>query len=257
MPVCGKYDLITNQQQNHMKKILLFGALGAMAFGAQAETFTDLYKVTFEGKEVKNGETLHINKAEYDDEWEDWTFDEVKIVVESTGSENRAMYGALYSENPATTADFKNEYGDISLCFASSPLIGGQCVAYSGPITNLFAETIVNVGPAGWIDDSPFGTQTGFQWQLHCSGVLDSKKEAVAKLVMTACDGLASNAVKRSETMEVFLNFCIEGNSVESIAAAGNGVAEYYGIDGRRLEGPVKGLYIVKENGKVSKKIGR
>lgn len=239
-----------------MKKILLFGALGAMALGAQAESFTDLYKVTFEGKEVSNGETLYIDKAEYDEDFGDWSFDEVSIVVESRGSENRAVHGAFFSESPSTTSAFKSEFGSLTVCYACSPEIGGQCLMYNGPLTNVFAETTVNVGPLGWVD-SGFGPQTGFQWQIHCVEVLDANKVAVAKLVMTACDGTVNNATQRTETMEVFLSFGVNQNSVEGIAAANNGKAEYYGIDGSKLDGPVKGLYIVRENGKVSKKIGR
>ena len=44
-------------------------------------------------------------------------------------------------------------------------------------------------------------------------------------------------------------------SGVDSIEAEEDGVAEYYSIDGRRLNGPAQGFVIVKKNGKASKAI--
>lgn len=235
-----------------MKKLLLLGALGAMTLGMQAQEFTDLYKVTCNGNEVSDGETIIINEAEYDEEWGDYSFNP-RVYVESRDGEARAMRGGLYATDPNTVAAFK-QYGSVQFCFESSPELGGQCLMYTGPLQNVFAEGLVNVGAAGWVD--PLLNQP-FNWNIHCTEVEDANEIAVLAIVMNAYDGtVKNNPEAREESMTIYLSLGKDQSSVNTLGAD-KAPAQYFSIDGRKLDGPIIGLYIVKENGKVSKKIGR
>lgn len=234
-----------------MKKILLMGALGVFALGMQAQSFSDLYKVTFNGQPVEDGQTIVISDADYDEEWGDYSYEAV-VYVENKENEIRALKGGLYTVEPEGYDDFVSQFGKISFCYANSPVIGGQCIMrHPGAMANVIAEGLVNVGAAGWTDPM-YGEP--FCWQIHVTEVADADLVGKVSLELKAYDGDINNAEALEESMTIYIQFGGEDNSVDTLNAA-SGAAEYFSLDGRRLQGPTTGLYIVKENGKVSKKL--
>lgn len=254
-----------------MKKVLLLCVLGALCSGVQAASFSDLYKVTYNGQTLTDGQTLVITDntfesyEDYGDEYDYWSFAHVNITVEGTGTEDRALYGELSTISPATRDAFVASGASGSLCYANSPVLGGTC-SMAGNAANSLGATYVNVGPLGWVDNSGFGSGKAFEWQIHYSveglkGQVEASTPRELKLVMTACDGVCTtsqvNATMLPETFTVNIYYTSDEASVPTIGTAAKGHARYYSIDGRELQGPSKGLYIEQLDGKSLKKIGK
>lgn len=254
-----------------MKKTLLFCALGA-ALAANAQSFSDFYKVSYNGQTVADGQTITLSQFTYDEYEEDgvtcrsWSFPSVKVFVESTGTENRAIVASLNPDASTSKEELSADGVSSSLCFSCSPIVGGTCL----PATpGNFGYGAANAGPLGWIDDSPFGMGTAFFWDIHFSiedydGTANAATPKKLDLVMTACDGsiesgnyggMEYNYTELPQTMTIHLIFTTDDSSVATLAE-GSAATRYFSLDGRELTAP-EGLCIEMRDGKAIKRIVR
>lgn len=232
-----------------MKKLLLFSALGAMALAAQADDFSQYFKVTVEGKEVVDGGVIEVSEYTYDPEWDETEMKAIDMVVENLEGEARPIYGALYYQNP-TQAEFKsnrNKWGSVQICFINAYETAGNCL--SSFVEGCVGETTINIPPAG--------TANPFEWQIHRADMADPATLSEFTLMMKALDGDAKGDTEEIEdaVFTCTIRYSSELSSVKSISA-NSGVAEYYSLDGRRLSEPA-GLCIEKKDGKVTKRVVR
>lgn len=232
------------------------GAFGAAFLAMQASGFSDLYKVTYNGEVLADGSTIIVNHAELDDYYGEWAYDNVDIHVESTGSETQLLKGALYTVSPATVSELREEAAS-SMCFVNSPGLGGNCLMANGTDETCLGDGFVYVGAAGWVSDDPFGEPGPFYWDIHFDEVTDPAKVFEVKMVLTAAQGTIKDPTLLPQTMTVTIKYGTELASVEALGVEKRGAKEYFSLDGRRLDGAVKGLYLVRENGRTRKVIGK
>lgn len=233
-----------------MKKLLLACALGAAAFGIQAQDFSTYFTLQYEGKEIKSGDTIIVNKGE-DDGYE-FSYQEVVIHVINNESEIRAIYGDLNAYTPSFEEFRGNwaKWGNVSLCYAHTAEGFSNCLGQL-PGTQSYGNGFVNVGAAG---HTPI-----FEWQVHRSTEGDPSEVSEFVLTIVAMSGETSENGSDVEETEgvatINIKYGTELNAVSTLEATA-GEAEYYSLDGRRLTAPA-GLCIEKRGGKVSKRIVR
>lgn len=240
-----------------MKKLFLLGAIAMMAAGAQAQDFTDLFKVTYNGQELKDGDEIVVNKCEFEDwgGWGEYAFEEVNINVESLTGETTPIFGKLSYSVPTQDvmkAD-RPRWGSIQFCYQNAVNQPGNCLSSMTP----------GVNGEGYVNIPVEGTTPAFVWQLHRDGIEELNRDDVSEfeLFMVACEGDASvpNGVEEGDAyMVITLKYGANLASVSDLNAAADGKVEYYSLDGRKLNAPAaNGIYLKKANGKVSKHIAR
>lgn len=241
-----------------MKKILLGLALIVPALAANAQSFTEFFKVTYDGRELPNGSTVYITPAEnpQNPPAEGKVSYEPHIYVINLEEDPRQIDGSFFFVNPTIgyyeehSGDADYPYGFPSCCFA-----GGLSVDLTTPAAScLPAKPGVDAG-SGTVIVPEAGKDT-FNWQIHLEDA-DPETTTEMKLTLYAQDGYGTLGEELSEAYDLTLVFSKKGTGVEDITLDPNAPAEYYDLQGRRIANPAKGLYIVRHNGKVSKTIIR
>ena len=230
-----------------MKKLLLLSALALGAMSASAQSFGDYFKVTFEGKEVTNGETITVTTPEYSDEWGDaWA---AHIGVINLENEFRPVYGEAVYVKPATKSELLSEENGAraQICFSGAHNGLGNCLGNGNEYQ--LGSTFVNI-PAAGVDT--------FEWAVDLNYDMANLKNPVTmKLNMFAANGdgedQSSCEIIDGTEFTVTIVFGDEGG-VDAIGTE-NGAAEYFNLQGVRVANPEKGLYIVKQGGKVTKRV--
>lgn len=247
------------------KTLLIACALGAMAASAEAQSFGDFYNVTYKGAPVTDGQTITVTENFFDSYEEgdqticEWSFKSVDFMVEAVGTENRAIKGSLIPVVPATKDLFTGGGASASLCFCNSPILGGNCLP-SG--ANDLGDGVANVGPAGWVDNGPFGTGTPFQWNIHYSvegveGAVNAADIRQIDLIMSACEGIASDYEILEPTMTVHVCFTSDASSVATLEADSAAPVRYFSLDGRELRDAPSGMYIELRGNRATKRVAR
>lgn len=232
-----------------MKKLLLLSALALGAMSVSAQSFGDYFKVSFEGKEVSNGETINVLEPEFSDEWGDAWAAHIKVV--NVQNEYRPVYGEAVYVVPATRSLLLSEENGArgQICFEGGGKNGeiGNCLGNGNEYS--LGATFVNIPAAG--------TDT-FAWAVDLNYDMANLQNPVTfRLNMIAANGDADieNGCEIIDDAEFSLNIVFGGDTAVATIGAENGVAEYYNMQGMRVANPEKGLYIVKQGNKVTKRV--
>lgn len=236
-----------------MKKLLLSVALTALAAGASAQSFGDFFKVTYDGKEYQPGETIVVptnaGEANLDDpELTDYIF---SILVTNLDAAPRTIEVDYRYLNPAAAED---GYGLPQLCYTQAYNVDG----------NSF------LSPFGCLATMPCNIKLGVNEESKEPLSLDIHQEecepskvSTFKLTLTPLDDLPDPNAGWKYVEEVCAPavFTIqiggEDSGVAQVTIDPNAPKTYYDLQGRKVENPAPGLYIVKQGEKTVKVLVR
>ena len=264
----NSYICPVNKKNDTMKKILLLSALAVAGLSASAQVaFTDVFKVTYEGKVLKSGDEIAVNNLnEAMGQYEGDIV--VTLVADAPGA---ITYVGTYGNDPTfeTAEADRIAWGTPAICHAQKDPAGnaGACI----PGHDAF-----------WADyQVPLAITTKdeatshVELQFHLQGYIDfeNRKTIPASKVgkYTLVINGQSDAVKigegaaakwEGEPTEDFVVYVVAGpdakvDGVEGVAVdEANAPAEYFDFTGRRVINPAKGqMVIVRKGSKVSKMI--
>lgn len=222
-----------------MKKLLLISALALCGVAsASAQNFSDIYTVKYKGQKVENGATIVVTPAEVVGDACDYA---AEIFVENVREDASQMYGMLLYEDPTfnqATAE-PEKYGMLSLC-------------YSGLEYNCLPGGLTNAGQG---EVAVPGTASGktFNWDVHLYGA-SKDVTSISRLRMSALEGDEA-AEEFDLNFALYIKFTAEDTAVDAVEFDENLPIEYYDLAGRRVANPEKGIYILKQGNKTSKKV--
>lgn len=221
-------------------------ALGLATLTANAD-YSEYFTVSYEGKEVKNGETVTINKPTKEENGFKAYFPHFDVTffnLSPDEEEEQFVGGSLWYDTPS-----KDEcIGAVSLCSSAN------CYPSTSDPSNI-----------GYLD--ALGLLLGddpFNWQPHLENIpADKKFTQTYRLTMCMKEqeiintqgDVVYNPIEGSE-FTMYIKFTSETNAIEGIDAE-NAEAEYFTLQGVRVAEPENGLYIVKRGEKVTKEIVR
>ena len=247
-----------------MKKFLLTSALLAAGLTASAQVpFTDGFKVTFEGREVQNGETLlctNLNEVAGQYECDVMMYNVTDGAVAVT-------YTATY-DNPSfevANAD-RAQYGTPSLCYVLQDpnQSTSNCMPGDPAVPAVFSRRLNPLVMTTADEEKSF-----IEWQFHVMGTIDMVAQkftphtGVSKYAFNF-NGFV-NAEKDGNTWvgdatEPFTFYIEIGElaSVEGITDDANAPKEYFDFTGRRGIEPAQGqMLIVRQGSKTYKTVIR
>ena len=235
--------------------MIAFVAIASGSFSAYAQNDDSYFKCYVDGNEVKDGDRIDITKFLDQQEFAGYGYyqrqydTKLTMVAEAVGE----MFCTItYSKNetPLTSdglygADFNVQFCGFGLCYN----------AYLG-------ETIVN---ADAYTTKP-GEVVYMQTELKLNQVTDESFTTI--WLCGSAAPLEELEIKDEFEMKLTfedqvmnLTFYVDQNGVgagvEGIEADENAPVEYYDLQGRRVENPSNGLFIVKKGNKVSKQFVR
>lgn len=213
-----------------MKKFLLLAAAAVAAFTTQAAV-SDYLTVTIDGKEVTEGAVFDIN--EYEDfealvAGMGYQYVAHIMLTNKTSNDVKNKLVFSYTDHPteAMALDDPKAWGTLQICF-NNMVEGNSCM------------------PVLEVDTTVPANKTA-SYDLDNKGLSPTEREANRKFqVALTVEG---------STLTFFVNYDTEGgNSGVTSIVAGDSEAEYFNLQGQRVDNPEKGLYIVKKDGKTSK----
>ena len=206
-----------------MKKFLLSAAVIAAAFGANAANF----EFQYEGKTVADGGTVTVDK---------WSL-----------SDEEAEKMPTLASRQDGDVDVKNLSGkEMEFTFELTPVEVADKAAVQ------FCYDVNNSILNGGCWDTPQGklnlkADDLFNAQLHYTAPDRGAYKSSYALKVTA----------GGETQTVTVLFDTTGAAVAGVEVEENVPAEYYNLNGVRVNNPEKGIYIVKRGEKVTKEVVR
>lgn len=237
-----------------MKKLLLMAALAASFSTAYADGFSDIFKLTYNGETIQNGQTVVVANyydpvlidnpeiAELIPGYES-TYESKATIVATNISDEPWEFEFTLTRTAPTLAEFPStgsEIGHYQLCFNYSDG-SGNCL----PVINDKISSPSDLNPIGAeeflamdIDQMSFTNLTPVTMQLD----------------LRVTEG---GEVIEGGSATIFINFTHEKditNAVETITI--EGAPEYFNLQGMRVETPQKGgLYIMRKGSFCSKVI--
>lgn len=212
-----------------MKKILLLAAAAAMTVGAQAAVFGSQLTVSYNGETVAEGATIDC------DEYEDYD-----AIVPGMGCQFTAEVDLTNNGSSDAVVELHLTYGDHPTkaeALADPSVWGTPQVCIKGG--SCFESDVTWTFGAGKTDT----------YQIENKGLTLAKAEPNRIYVIQLVDQASG------ETFT--FNVRYQPDSAVNEIATENGKAEYFNLQGQRVENPTAGLYIVKANGKTSKTLIR
>lgn len=223
-----------------MKKLFLLSALALGMASANAADFSEYFTVKYHGETVKNGDTVTVDPEDLSeilgDEYnpEEWGYSyAAHVTVVNNQNEPRPMFAQFSAVEPAKPS------GSIALCTSGSFDVPDNCFGNG--------QTTLNVAPAGSAKELELLCDLNFTFEMT---------PVLCKLVLIAMEGDAKGDCEEIDgaDFELFLNCDPAGlNGIGSMAVE-NAPAEYYTMQGVRVANPDKGMYIVKQGSKVTKR---
>lgn len=225
-----------------MKKLLLLSALAVSAMSVNAEGFGDYYKLLYEGQELTNDQEIVVKNAEYDAEWQEYSY-ECVIQIVNMKDEAGKMFGGMYFTGTPTYDEVIEGMMQDPWTWGMPQICGEQC----------FGMTKDYVGEGSY-DILPSSAGLEQTWQIHIQSIATDDKISKYDLFFAACD---ENG-ERIEDADISLRlvFGDDGSGVESISVADEAPV-FYDLQGRMVANPEKGIYIVKRGAKVAKELVR
>ncbi|MDE7159788.1 MAG: hypothetical protein K2O24_02940 [Muribaculaceae bacterium] len=230
-----------------MKKLLLLSALALGMATAQADDFSNYFKVSMDGQEVENGATIYVPGGfeEWDENHEFGVYYAGHLHVTGVQPEVRPLYTQMTYDTPSG-AEFKsdmNYWGTMQLCFQGGADNPGNCLTGN--------DYFVGSGTF----NVPGSDKDTFVWIIDLNAA-SPEADVTAKLTMIACNGDANGDWEEIDGAEfnATIVFTQKENAVEGIMAE-NGETEYYTLQGVRVANPDKGIYLVKKGAKVTKHV--
>ncbi|MDE6217974.1 MAG: hypothetical protein K2F64_03135 [Muribaculaceae bacterium] len=222
-----------------MKKSLLLASMALSSFALFAQNYeggSEIMTVTFNGVEVQNGGSIVCNEFESDVDGDRTyiTYD-AKVFVTNKTTAPLDIAVTMLAVNPSYTTISGNPdlYGMPQICSPSGCL----------------PSTMGNFG-AGRVS---MGTDSAFEWDLHC---YDAAPEGTATYRVQMIN-IVNDDLLTDPQFYFDITFTTEDSAVDAVEIDENLPMEYYDLQGRRVENPAKGLYIIRQGNKSAKRIIR
>ncbi|MDE6028683.1 MAG: hypothetical protein K2G23_11475 [Muribaculaceae bacterium] len=210
-----------------MKKFYMFLAAGLAAFSANADLHFYIH-----GNEVENGSRVDISSYYEDQEYQFMVDPEMEIKADEDGAFSATVKLTQGSTIPEYDWDYGAEVNALWCAF------DGQCVPLSvGKSANKSAS--LTAGKAE-------------NMQLEISGSYGDKQDHATLVVKAECTVNCTFAGK-NYSLTLFVDH--DPSGVNDIAFDSNAPVEYYDLQGRRVNNPSNGLYIMRQGSKVVKSI--
>lgn len=211
-----------------MKKFYMFLAAGLAAFSANA----DGLHMYINGEEVKNKDVIDITSFFEDEEYQYMVNPKMTIMADESGTFN----GTVKLEQGFSIPEFDWDYGaQVNALWCA---FDGQCVPLSVGQSAEKSYTLT----AGKAEDM----------MLEISGMYGDKQN-LEDLIVTAVCAFHCTFNNRSYSLSLYVD--TDPSGVSNINLDANASAEYYDLQGRRVNNPSNGLYIVRQGSKVMKRI--
>lgn len=224
-----------------MKKSLLIAAMGLMSLGAYAD-YAEYYSVSYEGKDVKNGETIVVPVKAGES-----TYEITLGVTVNKGDEEVPTYlSGSMDESYAKGGKFVGgvQFCSDANCYPVAPGFEGN-LGYREPNA-----------------DFDYYAGDEFSYLIHLTDIpADAANiNQIYSVSMQAFTGEMANAAGdysfeqiEGTAYKMYIQFCnSEFASVEGLEVE-EGEAEYYNLQGVRIEKPEHGIVIVKKGNDVKK----
>lgn len=220
--------------------IALVAAAG-MAFPVSAQEEDSFFECYVNGEVVKNGDRIDITKF-----YEELTVEGFGVYKRQYNT-HLVVVPAVGDEMVVTVSDFSNdtplddneEYGaDLSVQFCG---FTGSCSAIQ------VGDTYERIGET--TPDKEIDMMTEIMVGSYGSAVGDD----FAKMGVKAEFTMTFQLDEQVTVLTFFIDQKGIDAAVEGIESESNVAPVYYDLQGRRVEAPAKGLYIVKKGNKVSK----
>lgn len=230
-----------------MKKFLLLSALALGMATAQADDFSNYFKVSMDGKEIENGSTVYVSGdyLDFDTAHEFGVYYAGHIHVTNVQPEFRPVYAELAYVNPTKSVMSSNPdfWGTMQLCFQGGHDNPGSCLGGNDYYAGFGTFNV------------PGSDKDTFVWLVDLNAA-DGEAEVTSRFTMVACNGDATKDYEEIDGADFSINvvFSMKDNFVEGIMADDT-KAEYYTLQGVRVANPDKGIYIVKQGSKVTKRV--
>lgn len=224
-----------------MKRGLFVLALLSIIFGCQAE-YSEYYKVYYQGRELQNGETVICDNA-YDHALSNRVVKMYNAIFNVVNQQpipslNRATIGFIDNPTQEEWDTNTTEWGLPKLCYTGGDENGemASCMGISG---------IVKI---------PDNTYDCFNWEFQLQKApvgLVSSYSFTLKAAEGELQWERYEYIPDSE-FEVTVIFKTEEAHVDS-PTANDAEAQYFTIDGRKIDNPGKGLYIERKGSEFKK----
>lgn len=231
-----------------MKKSLLLATMAVSTLSLSAQNLTggsELFSLTYKGENVENGGKIicstPIDNYSYDG-LDFCDFDVEAIMTNKTG-EDKNLYATLTALSPDFQT-FKNTLREGSywaLLYGTAQLCAG--VNCYGPGAGNFGSGKPTIK----------ANQKDFEWLIHYV-------EATPGTGCIVRLNIWNTVEDDVETDPYFFVDILFGNidaSVNSVEINENEPIEYFDLQGRRVENPTKGLYILRQGNKSVKRVVR
>lgn len=233
-----------------MKKFLLFGALALVGTSAFADGFSDIFKLSYEGESLSDGQTITV--TEYYDpnikahpEFAGLIPPSYKCVaaVKATNltTESKKLEVSLNVVDPSSEVFNSGKFGYYQLCFSyetAQGMIAGNCLeqkdltSFNSSADPVKPKETMNMD----IDQASFTDLTPVKLKLDMR-VMDGSKE------------LGNSTVYIDFTHKTDTTMAVEGIEAET-------TSQYFNLQGVRISEPQKGqIYIERRGAKVVKRI--
>lgn len=234
-----------------MKKLLLLAAVAATFASASAETFSDVFTLTYNDQTIADGQTITVD--EFVDQNADMKDDPVygpyyepdlkavaQLKATNKSGSAQSIHYVLSVVSPSSDVFWANGsgYGNATLCY-NFENGGGQCTSAKDGVVESTTESSVAPGSFVTLDiDHNFFTKMDpvtFKLELEAVGASSTSGKTTVNVSFTHSKDVSA---------------AVDGIEADSAAA------EYYTLQGIRVAEPQKGnLYIVRNGKNVSKRI--
>lgn len=210
-----------------MKKFYILLATGIAALSANA----DLHFI-MNGTEVPNGSTQNITSFFEDEDYQYMIDPKLEVKADEAGAFN----GTVTLSQGESIPEFDWDYGaQVSALWCA---FNGQCVPISvGQSVNKSYTLTANVAE---------------DMKLEISGMYGDFQKPEDLEIKAKCD-LDFTFGGKSYTLTLIVDKTAAG--INNIGFDANAPVEYYDLQGRRIDNPSNGLYIMRQGSKVMKRI--
>ena len=210
-----------------MKKFYMFLAAGLAALSAHADLHFYIH-----GNEVENGSRVDISSYYEDEEYQFMVDPKMEIKADENGNFSGTVKLTQGETIPEWDWDFGAQVNALWCAF------DGQCVPLSVGQSAQKSATLT----AGKAEDM----------QLEISGMYGDQQDPETLVVKAECTFNCTFGGK-NYSLTLFVDHNLSG--VNDIAIDANAPVEYYDLQGRRVNNPSNGLYIMRQGSKVVKSI--
>ena len=241
-----------------MKKLLLLSVLALGGLTASAQSFSDYYKVTFNGQEVKNGETI-ASEETVETEWYECDFE---VTLKGSGVSSAELWArGEYTGQPSYMMSMNDPvaWGSPSICYSIPATGENNCEASDNPelyFSNFSLSTVneviyqFHVASMGTTEIGPdFDPKDPSTWPVS---ILPSEIGLYKVTLYSILNG--SN---KTSDFTLYVLIGPKATGVDSIEADySNAPVEYFDLMGRRVLNPSKGQIVIERQGsKTVKKV--